>query len=37
MEILPNINTIQNKIIELKDIVDSFNNNIDNIINLFKF
>ena len=36
MEILPNINNIKNKIKELRDIIDRFNNNIDDIINIFK-
>ena len=35
-DISPDINDIKNKIKELKDIIDIFNNDIDNIINLLK-
>ena len=35
-EIIPNINKIKEKIKELKDVVDAFSNNIENIINMLK-
>ena len=35
-EIAPNINNIKNTLKELKDIIDRFSNNIDDIIDLFK-